>query len=533
MPAFSGGLIPSDDGVSYLDVADAWLKHDWHVAINRHWSPMYSWWLAAGLRTLHSPYWEPYVIWAVNLAIYFFSLAAFLVFWKQLGHLAAGVGDNSESWWLVGWALFLCCTSAIGTSVTSPDLLMAAFVFLASAAMARLVIPPASWLTFLLLGFALGIGYLAKAVMFPVAFLFLATAFATTADRRRALVGTALATVAFLSISLPWVMTLSRTVGRTTFGDSGRLAYIWTTQESYQLCCAYPYPWISSWSGTAVHPFRSIHKAPTVETFDDVGGSYPPWTNPAFFWEGSSLHFSWRKQLRTIRVTTEALAQVAEARSLFAVAVLAMSLWPVWSRILRFRFVWLPACAAIGMYVLVYVESRYVAVFLTLLWASLIATVFEILALRRKPLSGFALAATIILAVPAVLSAAVMMARGVTSRNLQKQDWEVADRLHRLGVPAGSRVAWMASTDLNKYWARLAGVTIAAEVRDHNVDEFWDANDSVKADVMNALRRSSVRAVVAEDAPADAVGWQLVDNTRYSIFLLGPATPTPPSAPDR
>ena len=34
------------DGVNYLDVANAYLRHDWSVAINSYWSPLYSWLLA-------------------------------------------------------------------------------------------------------------------------------------------------------------------------------------------------------------------------------------------------------------------------------------------------------------------------------------------------------------------------------------------------------------------------------------------------------------------------------------------------------
>src|SRR5438093_6515230 len=47
------------DALSYLDVADAYLRRDWHTALNSYWSPLYSWLLAlAFLIVKPSPYWK-------------------------------------------------------------------------------------------------------------------------------------------------------------------------------------------------------------------------------------------------------------------------------------------------------------------------------------------------------------------------------------------------------------------------------------------------------------------------------------------
>ena len=46
------------DGVSYLDIGDAYWRGDWHNAINAYWSPMYSWILGLFVRALKpSAYW--------------------------------------------------------------------------------------------------------------------------------------------------------------------------------------------------------------------------------------------------------------------------------------------------------------------------------------------------------------------------------------------------------------------------------------------------------------------------------------------
>src|ERR1700756_3696995 len=47
------------DGVSYLDMADAYLRHDWHTAINGYWNPLYSWLIGLAYLVLRpSGYWE-------------------------------------------------------------------------------------------------------------------------------------------------------------------------------------------------------------------------------------------------------------------------------------------------------------------------------------------------------------------------------------------------------------------------------------------------------------------------------------------
>ena len=43
---WTGRYYINADVISYLDVADAYLRSDWQHAINGHWSPLYSWILA-------------------------------------------------------------------------------------------------------------------------------------------------------------------------------------------------------------------------------------------------------------------------------------------------------------------------------------------------------------------------------------------------------------------------------------------------------------------------------------------------------
>jgi hypothetical protein len=46
LKAWAARFSLSPDATNYLDLASAYLRHDWHNAINAYWSPLFSWLLA-------------------------------------------------------------------------------------------------------------------------------------------------------------------------------------------------------------------------------------------------------------------------------------------------------------------------------------------------------------------------------------------------------------------------------------------------------------------------------------------------------
>src|SRR5258708_5510774 len=75
----------SVDLISYLDVADAYVHHEWSTAINGYWSPLYSWILALGLSLARPPaHWEFAMVRIVHLVIYLLTLSSFEVFLRRL-----------------------------------------------------------------------------------------------------------------------------------------------------------------------------------------------------------------------------------------------------------------------------------------------------------------------------------------------------------------------------------------------------------------------------------------------------------------
>jgi len=71
------------DANSYLDIASAYLRGDWHNALNSYWRPLFSWLLALALGIFHpAPYWESTLLHLVNFAGLLAALACFEFFFR-------------------------------------------------------------------------------------------------------------------------------------------------------------------------------------------------------------------------------------------------------------------------------------------------------------------------------------------------------------------------------------------------------------------------------------------------------------------
>src|SRR5215510_12192548 len=73
------------DGISYLDIGDAYFRADWTNAINPVWSPLYSWILGfANFVIRPSIQWEFPLVHFVNFIIYLIALASFEFMWRNV-----------------------------------------------------------------------------------------------------------------------------------------------------------------------------------------------------------------------------------------------------------------------------------------------------------------------------------------------------------------------------------------------------------------------------------------------------------------
>ncbi len=555
--AWIGRYEVSPDGISYLDMGDAYLRGDWQMAINAYWSPFYSWLLGLALLLLQpSPYWEFPVAHLVNFLIYLGALASFSFLLREVSRHWRVQQDRFTgqpvvrlpewAWVALGYSLFIWTSLELITlRYVTPDMCVAAVLYLAAGMIVRIRRGAGSWLTFVLFGAVLGAGYLAKAAMFPLAFVFLGVSLFATSDLRRAVPRVAAAAAVFLLVSSPFIIALSVAKGRLTFGDSGKLNYAWYVNGVPGVY------WRGEpeGSGTPQHPTRKVMENPAVYEFArPVGGTYPHWYDPSYWNEGLTPRFDLNRQIKTIvsgaRVYYYFLFPLALRGSLmiglFILLYMSGRGWLVFKDVATSWFLLVPALAAFAMYSLVHAEERFIGSFITLLFVGLFAGVR--LCDSRESRRLVQCVAIIIVAMfcltigPPSARAAYATLRDVIKGEAEPYvNWQVAEGLKQMGVRPGTTVAVLntsigppgylgntRSSD-NMRWARLARLQIVAEVYSREGENnFWAADGATRQRVVEAFVQAGAEIVVDDKVPGWAVaeGWQRIGYTDHYVYFL-------------
>jgi len=295
------------DGMSYLDIGDAYFRGDWPAAINAYWSPMYSWCLGLALYVLKpSMRWEFITVHLVNLIIYVGALFSFRFFLHSV--LRAIRDEETESddslplpeWVLLGlgYSVFLWASLVlIDAGMVTPDLLVAGIVFLIGGYLVELR-SQESYGKFAIFGVLNGAAYLGKGIMFPLGFGFLTILLFSGRMSRRRVYGVLLSTFLFLMVCLPFIAALSNAKGRFTFGDTGRLAYASMVNPGIPQI-----HWLGEPPGSGVpkHGLRApLEHPPVFEFAGPVGGTYPPLYDQSYWNEGVRASFRLRSQIRVL-----------------------------------------------------------------------------------------------------------------------------------------------------------------------------------------------------------------------------------------
>ncbi|MEN3329551.1 MAG: hypothetical protein V7638_4358 [Acidobacteriota bacterium] len=529
------------DSLAYLDVAEAYLRRDWHTAVNAYWGPLYSWLIALALLIVKpSRYWKFTVLHLVNFGMYLFTLGCFSFLIRQLvrtqrvqrtdprfitvpdcGLLALGYS-------LVIWSnLFL-----MSARLESPDMLVAAFVYLATGILVRIRRHPSSWLAFVMFGIVLGLGFLSKAVMLPLTAVFLLGCMFAAGNLRCALPRVALAGAFFVLVAGPFVFAMSQSKGYLTTGRTGKLNYLWLVNGVINTHWQGEEPG----SGIPAHATRKIFDDPPAFEFaEPIGGTYPAGFDPTYWYEGSVSHFTLRKQLKVLGISAGNYYELFQQRGLqYGLAVALISFYLLSRRprqlIYALKDQWallLPAISGLGLYSLVNVEGRYVASFVVLLWLALFMTV----RLPQTPDSErFLKVVMVVLAGSIVLTTVASSTREtvVTLKQLVRgedpaahEQWQVAEGLRELGLVSSDKVAFIGQSTRG-FWAHLLKLRIIAEIRRDKIDDFWEANSYRKAQVIQAFAGTGVKAVVAEKPPAgaDLTNWRRIRRTDYYVYML-------------
>jgi hypothetical protein len=509
--------LSADDIIAYLDIADAYMEGRWESAVNGYWSPLYSWLLGISLATLNpSIYWEFPVIRAINFLVFLFALGSFVFFLQQLTGFIVGYQDHesgettsllaARTWQVVGYALFLWLgLTWIGLRCDTPDMAVFAFTLLASGISLE-IYRQVNLPKFLLLGLVLGLGFLTKAVMFLIALVYLAMAL-TIGVQNHYLRGALLACFSFSVVVLPSIIALSIQKDRFTFGDAGSLNYRWFVVGDVK-------GW-RHWQGdergseTPLHPTRRVYRNPDVFEFRyPVEGTYPPWHDPSYWYEG----LGWKFMIAGQRAIVERNA--IYFNSLFfggifvgfiALGSIGRSFKQSCRQLAKTWIVIVPAVTGIAIYMATVDMSaagqaplqpytRYIAPFVLLLYAG----VFSSIRLPKSPVL-WRLADRLAIALLLLLSGKLAYAVSSDLRMAMKRapahiQWRVAEKIREIGLVKGDEVAILGQYGEYYHWARLARVRIIAEVPD--AEAFWRTSPDVRLRVLQVIRNTGAKLFV-------------------------------------
>jgi hypothetical protein len=522
------------DSISYIEIAWATVRSGLHQLVNGHWSAFYPFLLSLVFRYFHPPVqWEFTAAHLVNFAVYLASLASFELFLTELILQRQAAAESPEkslpvpprTLWTWGYVFFLWASYFwLGLEWVTPDLCVAVLVYLATALLLRIRRGRGNWILFAALGALLGLGYLAKAAMFPLSFVLLFCAFCLCwiagASFRAAALRTLLTAGVFASFALPQIVSLSAQKGRRTFGDAGALNYVMYVDHATKFAHWQGEP---LGTGNPAHPTRKIFSDPPVFEFAaPIQGSYSPWYDPSYWYEGVRPHFLLKGQLWALfRAANVYLKIFSKSGALWVVLA---AVWFARRKALAWGsfasgawLVILPSVAALAMYSLVHVEFRYVAPFAMVLMLWMLARVRIVTRAEPQLLRRFHL---VVILAPA-LAAGWAVARDLYDviRNKPYEPWVVAQQLHAMGIAPGTDVGYIGSGG-DAYWAHLAGVRIIVEIPYTEQQRFVAADAARRQQVLALFSNVGARAVVTRNAAAanPADGWRQIPGTHHFIW---------------
>jgi hypothetical protein len=567
LQAWAARMKPYTDTISFLDMGDYIIKGEWSYVVNCYWNPLYAGVLGLTMAIVKpSIYWQYPVVHFLLFLIFLFAFGCFDFFLRQMMLLRREQNSPDELnvpdwiWISIGYTLFLWSSLALITvAETDPDMLVAAFFYLASGLLIRIRRGNPRWPTSVALGLALGLGYLTKAIMFPVSLLCFAVGAVMAFRSRRGVVHVIGGMLVFMLLALPLITALSVKFGKPTFGESGTFNALIDIDHV---------PWSFYWRGGDMqlgnfsHPARQIFDRPAVFEFArPVGGSYPLWYDPSYWFEGAQPDYRLGEMTKNIFVNLGRTASHwAFGLNGSIVAGLFVLFWvggrrrQVLNDIAAFWFLLIPSFVPLAMYGILHIDLRYVGGFVTVAFLCLFFSV------KLPPTPGAtrlcsAVQILLLLMLFSPIGPERVIGKYVFSvvdflKPLNKEvnpNAEVVRRLLAMGLRPGDEIAsleWSNCATATEdgtpagpaHWARLGGFRIVAEIYyikscpsilntyclDTRGNNFWEVDRERQEKVIKALAQTGARAVVSLQEPRgpDAAAWEEVADTGYHLRWL-------------
>jgi hypothetical protein len=525
------------DGISYLAIAQAYLRGDWHNALSTYWSPLYSW-LVAGYLWLFrpSPYWEASSLHVVNYFAFLVSCFTFEKFVVELMKLR--MATNRHTILATAYVTILYGGLVlIGIGYVSPDMI------------AYAVVGAVAWLTvrmgwgtngpreYIAMGLVLGLGFLDRSAFAALIPLYVAAAALVLWRRGVSIFAPVMVmAAALIAVTAPFLVAVSADRGRLALGDTGKLNYGWEVNGASR--------W-SHWQGEPYnigkpeHPERLILKdpVPVFEFREPVAGPYPPWYDPSYWYAGIQPRFDLRQQIAVLRpnVFTAVLYFLLSPALPLALLLLVSGgrrrAWAASAR--KFYPIVIPILAGTAMYCLIFVDKRYLAGFVGVVWILLLVELDG----PAERFRGFADPAARVLcalvfvgailsrmAVPVAALAGDVAHGGERDLNF---NWMMAKRLGKIGVRPGDRIAFIGLAK-DADWVRILECRTVAEVPivfetstgllnsviwdQRNIKTFLKSDDASRERVYDAFRKAGAVMAIAVPYPREetARGWKRV-----------------------
>jgi Fe2+ transport system protein FeoA len=175
------------------------------------------------------------------------------------------------------------------------------------------------------------------------------------------------------------------------------------------------------------------------------------------------------------------------------------------------------------MFSMVYWEARYTAGVMLVAWGTVMASTNASGEERRARAFG---AASLLLSAVVVFQFSRVLIGDYRESEHSAQTVMVAERLLAMGIEPGDHIALIGYGNTAAPWARLGRLRIVAEVpqvlgADDSATAFWNSSPQVEKAVLNVLKNTSAKVVIADALPATLPpGWVLVGNTGRAVYFL-------------
>lgn len=525
----------SSDSISYLDMSDGVLPgSDWHRLINGVWSPLYPLFLGIFRRTFYiSAGNEIPASHVLNVIFFAFTFACFEFFLRGIVRENAtpdrtSVQDRGPvplpqwAFLTVSYSLFLWAAIAeISVAGLRADMLVSGFEFLAVGLLIRMHHRPASWTRYLVLGAVLGMGFLAKAPMFPVGILILAVTVFVVENWRPALKMTMGALALMLLIGSLYFVPLSRQQGHFTLGESGTLNYVVHVDE------ARPHWYLQtpgSARGTFLHPPEKIFSEPPAYAFAvPIAVTHPLRYDLSYWIAGVRPHFVLDRQVAAVKANLLALKEpIREIRVvlgiLLVLAFLCTGKQQVVSAILKGWPVWSIGLAGCLMYLAIYVEPRYIGAFITVFCLGMLVGFPIPRENSRKIALLIAVAAAAALLYPLVRQTYA----GYIEQPRSNVNSAAAQALQALGLSPGDGVARISPIVYDYAVERILRVQIVAEIDHDFTSDFWSSPLATQHALLQTFASRGAKAVLATSprlGTKNQSEWARLGSTQYWVWL--------------